>query len=233
MRIVVMPGVLRPPTDCRLLAAAIAERGMARERSVLDVFAGSGVLAIAAAETGAHQAVAVDISRIAVLNARLNAALSGVRLEVLRGNMSEPVGQRRFDLIVANPPYVPSASDLLPSHGPARAWDAGPDGRAFLDRLCDEAAGHLNPGGNLAIVQSSISGERETLDRMARSGLEVEVLGRRRGPLGPIAAARVEALEARGVLRAGEREEELLVIAGTLAGRGQPPAGSPAAKVMA
>lgn len=233
MRIVVFPGVLRPPTDCRLLARTIAERGLARGGSVLDVFAGTGALGLAALGAGARVAVAVDISRLAVLNARLNAALNRVRMEVLRGDMFEPVRGRGFDLIVANPPYVPSESDRLPASGSARAWEAGSDGRVFLDRLCDQAAAHLNPGGTVAIVQSSICGERATLERLARTGLEPAVLARRSGPLGPIAAARVGMLEERGLLRPREREEELLVIAGTRTRRSQPAAGSPAAKATA
>jgi release factor glutamine methyltransferase len=232
MRIVVLPGVLRPPMDCRLLASTIAEHGLARRAAALDVFTGSGALALFAAAAGARETVAVDISRVAVLNARLNAALNRLRVQVLRGDMFEPVGGRRFDLIVANPPYVPSPSDRLPSRGPARAWEAGADGRAFLGRLCDEAAEHLNPGGSVAIVQSSICGEVETIERLERSGLAAQVLARRRGPLGPIAGGRADMLQTRGLLRAGEREEELLVIRGRRTGRSQPSTARPAARVM-
>jgi release factor glutamine methyltransferase len=62
------------------------------------------------------------------------------------------------------------------------------------------------------IVVSSVTGENETLGALRAGGLEPEVLARRRGPLGPIVSARAEALERRGILAPGEREEEMLVI---------------------
>jgi release factor glutamine methyltransferase len=61
-------------------------------------------------------------------------------------------------------------------------------------------------------VHSSVCGERTTLERLARHGLEAEVLVRRRGPLGPLLAARAQTLEDRGLLARGEREEEIVVI---------------------
>jgi release factor glutamine methyltransferase len=64
------------------------------------------------------------------------------------------------------------------------------------------------------VVQSSLSGERETLAALSATGLEADVLVRRRGGLGPIVSARAAALESRGLLAPGEREEDLLVIEG-------------------
>jgi len=216
-----------------MLAGVVAERGLARGASVLDVFTGSGALALAAAAEGAREVAAVDVSRVAVLNARLNAALNGLHFDVRRGDMFGPFDGRRFDLIVANPPYVPGASDELPSFGPSRAWEAGTDGRAFLDRLCAEAPDHLTPGGSVVVVQSSLCGEAATLAALAAGGLIPGVLARRRGPLGPVAARRTRTLERNGLLRPGEREEELLVIGGTRAEPAQSPPGTAAAKAIA
>jgi release factor glutamine methyltransferase len=214
MRTVVLPGILRPPSDCRLLAGVMREQGLARRASVLDVFTGSGALAVAAALEGARETTAVDISLRAVLNVRLNAVLNRVRVHALRGDLFAPVKGRQFDLILANPPYVPSECEVLPTKGKSRAWEGGPDGRALLDRLCAEAADHLTSGGSLLMVHSSLSGEGATLDALTASGLEPEVLARRRGPLGPVSTARVETLERRGLLAPGEREEELVVVRG-------------------
>src|SRR5215212_10528052 len=132
MRIVVLPGVLRPPSDCRLLIDVMRERHLAEGAAVLDVFTGSGALAVAAALAGARDVAAIDVSRRAVLNARLNAMLNRVRVRAIRGDLFSPVADARFDLILANPPYIPSESDELPTAGRARAWDAGRDGRALL-----------------------------------------------------------------------------------------------------
>lgn len=185
--------------------------------SVLDLCTGSGAVAIAAALAGAGRVTAVDLSRRAVAVARINARLNGTGLRAVRGSLFEPVGDERFDLIVANPPYVPAEHDG-PPRGAARAWDAGHDGRELLDPLLTEAPAHLTKGGAVLVVHSSITGEDATFAAMRRVGLEPEVLKRDRSPLGPLHSGRAETLERRGLLRAGQREEDVLVIRGRASG---------------
>lgn len=212
------PGVFRPRSDTWLLADLIRAEERIPGSSVLDVCTGSGALAVAAAQGGAREVTAVDVSRRAVLAAWLNARLNGVRLRALRGDLFAPVKNRPFDAIVSNPPYLPANRDELPQSGPARAWDAGRDGRALLDRIVAGAPALLRPGGLVLLIQSSLTGIDATLDRLRASGLErAEVVARRRGPLGPLLSARAEELEARGLLRPGEREEELVAIRATKA----------------
>ena len=155
---------------------------------------------------------AVDVSRRAVLAAWLNGLLNRVRVRPLRGDLFAPLAGRRFDTIVSNPPYLPADDDELPDSGPERAWEAGTDGRVLIDRIAAGAAAHLNPGGVVLMVQSSLCGVDRTLQALAAGGLEAEVAERRRGPLGPLLAARAPELERRGVLAPGEREEDLVAI---------------------
>jgi release factor glutamine methyltransferase len=194
-----------------MLARALREERPAGRR-VLDLCAGSGVLAVCAAMAGARQVVAVDVSRRAVLACRLNARLNGVRLQAIRGDLVAPLDGARFDLIVSNPPYLPSEDDRLPERGPRRAWEAGRDGRAVLDRICARAPAHLAGGGTMLLVHSSVCGVEETLARLVDAGLEAGVAARHRGPLGPLMAARAGRLEARGLLAPGQRDEEVVVI---------------------
>ena len=91
----------------------------------LDLCTGSGVLAIAAARHGCRHVAAVDISRRAVAAAWCNARLNGVSVQSVRGDLFEPVRGRRFDLIVSNPPYVPTPAGEIPRRGLARAWEGG------------------------------------------------------------------------------------------------------------
>ena len=197
-----------------MLAEALRRQGPGPDTRVLDLCTGSGALAITAAKAGARDVVAVDVSRRAVLTAQLNALLNGVRIEALRGDLFDAVADRRFDLIVSNPPYVPDSVEELPTRGARRAWDAGLDGRALLDRVCEHAARHLNPGGTILLVHSSVCGEERTLKMLRDQGLEAAVVVRRRGPLGPLLSARAPELEAKGLLAPGERTEEVLVLAG-------------------
>ena len=207
------PGVFRPRSDTWLLADLIRADDGIPGSSVLDVCTGSGALAVAAAQGGAREVTAVDVSRRAVLAAWLNARLNGVRVRALRGDLFAPVGDRPFDAIVSNPPYLPAGEDELPRSGPTRAWDAGRDGRALLDRIVAGAPSLLLPGGFLLLIQSSLTGVDATLERLRAAGLErAEVVASRRGPLGPLLSARATELEERGLLRPGEREEELVAI---------------------
>jgi release factor glutamine methyltransferase len=212
VRIFTLPGVFQPHSDTWLLAELLREQTLPPRASVLDVCTGSGALAVCAAKRGARDVTAVDRSRRAVWTARMNARLNGVRVRALRGDLFEPVAGHRFDAIVSNPPYVPAETDELPRSGPERAWDAGVDGRAVLDRICREAPAHLRPGGFLLIVHSSVCGPEVTLAQLREGGLDADVVARRRGPLGPLLTARVETLESRGLLPRGRREEEMLVI---------------------
>jgi release factor glutamine methyltransferase len=214
MRIARLPGVFRPRSDTWLLAAVLRRQPQLRGGAVLDVCTGSGAIAIAAALAGARFVTAVDVSARAVLTARLNARLNGVRIEALRGSLLDAVPGRRFDVIVSNPPYLPADADELPARGRARHTEAGTTGRALLDRLIEAAPAHLTPGGILLVTHSSVNGEEATLARMRAAGLRPSVAERRRGALGPLLAARAPRLEARGLLPPGERDEELLVVAG-------------------
>jgi release factor glutamine methyltransferase len=66
--------------------------------------------------------------------------LNHVSVHVRRSDLFSALGEEAmFDLIVSNPPWVPSATDDLPQSGMARAWDAGQDGRALIDPICAQA----------------------------------------------------------------------------------------------
>jgi release factor glutamine methyltransferase len=208
MRLVTFPGVFRPRSDSWALARAVRERVRDGD-DVVDPFTGSGILAIAAAQAGAH-ATAIDISRRATWATRLNARLNGVEVNVLRAGSMAPLGDRRFDMIVANPPYVPGAD--VEARGAARAWEAGPDGRRFVDSLCAEAPRRLKPGGRLLLIHSAFCGEDETMQSLATRGLEPRVVERSTGSLGPLMAERIERLGSLGFESQADRDREEMLI---------------------
>jgi release factor glutamine methyltransferase len=135
-------------------------------------------------------------------------------VRALRGDLLAPVEGERFDAIVTNPPYVPSPSARLPHRGRERAWEAGPDGRALLDRICAQAPAHLRPGGALLVVHSSLLGLERTAEALRAGGLDVDVVARAPGPLGPLMTRRRAHLIAHGMLAPGQSDEEILVVRG-------------------
>jgi release factor glutamine methyltransferase len=187
---------------------------MPRGADVLELCAGTGLAGIMAARCHSGRATTVDVSRRAQLNARLNGALNGVPVRALRGDLLAPVAGQAFDLIVSNPPYVPAPDDELPKRGPARAWDAGRDGRALLDRICREAPAHLRPGGSLLVIHSEVADPDATLAAFRAAGLHADVAEHHRGPLGPLLRERAGLLEERGLLSPGQRVEDVLVVRG-------------------
>ena len=215
MRLLTPPGVFAPISDSRFLADVLREQTLPPRASVLDLCTGSGILAVTAALRGARSVTAIDCSRRAVLTTRVNARLNGVKVKAVRGDLFDPIGDQRFDAIVSNPPYVPAESDELPKKGLERAWDAGTDGRVLLDRIIEEAPDHLRPGGFLLLVSSSVLGTDLTLQAMRDAGLEdVDVVAKQRGPLGPLMLSRITTLEERGMLKPGQREEDVIIVRG-------------------
>lgn len=160
--------VLVPRPDTETLVAAALEKGDAiaalRPEPSLrlhDVCTGSGAVAISlAAERPAWSISASDISPGALDVARLNAAsLLGKALPLFRADLLEGL-EGPFDIVTANPPYVPTAETAaLLSKGwkePALALDGGPDGLAIIARLVVQAWNLLSPNGFLLVETDAL-----------------------------------------------------------------------------
>jgi ribosomal protein L3 glutamine methyltransferase len=124
--------------------------------SVLDLCTGSGCLAILASRNFPNAAIdAVDISKDALEVATRNVRDYGLedRLTLYRGDLFKPLGDKRYDLIITNPPYVDAdGMAALPREcraEPKLAFDGGADGLDIVRRILDEAKQHLAPQGGL------------------------------------------------------------------------------------
>jgi len=128
----------------------------AEVESVLDLCTGSGCLAILASRNFPNAAVdAVDISKDALEVAARNVTDHGLddRLTLYRGDLFKPLGGKRYDLVISNPPYVDAdGMAALPREcraEPKIAFDGGADGLDLVRRILDEARSHLTPQGGL------------------------------------------------------------------------------------
>ena len=124
--------------------------------SVLDLCTGSGCLAILASRNFPNAEIdAVDISKDALAVAARNVGDYALehRLTLHRGDLFKPLGERRYDLIISNPPYVDAQGMAdLPREcrtEPKLAFDGGADGLDIVRRILDEASSHLTPQGGL------------------------------------------------------------------------------------
>ena len=124
--------------------------------SVLDLCTGSGCLAVLAARAFPNAEIdAVDISRDALEVAARNVGDYGLedRVTLHRGDLFKPLGGKRYDLIISNPPYVDAQGMAdLPREcraEPKLAFDGGADGLAIVRRILDQAGQHLTPQGGL------------------------------------------------------------------------------------
>ena len=127
-----------------------------RAPRVLDLCTGSGALAVAIkTECPRAEVTAADLSADALDVAMENARRNGADVRFLQGDLFAPVAGERFDLVVSNPPYIPSADcdTLQPEvrREPRMALDGGNDGLCFYRRIVAEAPAHLTTGGMLAV----------------------------------------------------------------------------------
>jgi release factor glutamine methyltransferase len=178
----VTPDVLIPRPETELLVTEALNRlktlPMAR---VLDVGTGSGCIAISIAHRiKPAQVTATEISAPAIAVAKRNAKRHGVadRVRFVEGDLLAPFSSAdRFDVIVANPPYVSDVEfEKLPPHvrdfEPRLALKAGPEGFDVYDRLIPAAVKHLEPDGCL-LLEIGFAQEEGVRQRMANAGFDL------------------------------------------------------------
>lgn len=169
--------VPRPDTETLVDVALARSTHVSMCMRQLDLCTGSGCVAISMArQRPTAQVVATDISLDALTVARDNALrLGAYNVAFAQGDLFEPLARARpFDVITANPPYIPSAdiAELMPDvreHEPKLALDGGTDGLDFVRRIVEAAPKHLEPGGLLALEIDSKEAA-ETAELLVKAG---------------------------------------------------------------
>lgn len=141
----------RQDTECLVEAAVAALLGRDHP-TVLDMCTGSGAIGLSIKSLlPTSEVTLTDISKEALEVARINARALQAEVSFHHGDLYEAIGKRQYDLIAANPPYIPRADmatlqrEVL--NEPALALDGGIDGLDFYRRIAQGAQSHLNPGG--------------------------------------------------------------------------------------
>lgn len=143
----------RPETE---LLAENALKYLDGEKSALDLCTGSGAVAIVLKKKSGAKVTATDVSEDALALAAENAANNGAEIEFVKSDMFAELGDRKFDVIVSNPPYV--ASDEIETlqrevkdFEPRIALDGGKDGLDYYRIIAKDAKSHLKDGGILLL----------------------------------------------------------------------------------
>lgn len=160
-----------PAEDSRLLLTACREEIGPDER-VLDVGTGTGYVAARLRAATAAAVVGVDISPVACGRA----AAAGV--PVVRGDLVAPFRGDAFDVVVCNPPYLPT-----PEAGERTDWlsvatAGGPTGRAVVERLLADIGRVLRPAGRGYLLTSSLMDVDAVRDRAGTAGFETTEIAR-------------------------------------------------------
>ncbi len=194
----VTPDVLIPRHDTETLVEEAIAR-MPRARRILDIGTGSGCIAVILARRIPGALVtALDVSGPALAVARSNAAEHAVEIEFLCGSLFDPVRERTFDLIVSNPPYIPSREieTLEPEvrdYDPRVALDGGKDGLDIYREMIPAAIRHLEPGGWLLVEIGQGQGSGVESIFAAAGGYGAVITARDPGGTTRVVGARKEA----------------------------------------
>lgn len=148
--------VLTPRMETELLVEQVLKAQKEyKNANILDLGTGSGAIAVAIAKNCDANITAVDVSKSALLTAEGNAKKNDVKIEFVQSNLFDGLKRRRkFDIIVSNPPYIPSKDiEKLDKNvrecDPVLALDGGEDGLDFYRQIIAQAKNRLNGGGKI------------------------------------------------------------------------------------
>ncbi len=161
--------VYEPREDSFLLLSVLKKINL-KGKKVLDLGTGSGILGLFASKK-AKEVLAVDINEDALKTIKKNVELNNIRnVRILKSDLFENI-KEKFDLIIFNPPYVPSESNFREIND--LAWAGGESGREIIDKFLDQFKSYLNDNGILLLLQSSLSDIDKTLKKISKFKPEI------------------------------------------------------------
>lgn len=152
--------VLIPRPETELLVETIIKDIATKQRNniaILDLGTGSGAIAITISKILPNAKVtATDISKEALEIAKKNNKHLSASVSFVQGNLFEPIKNCKFDIIVSNPPYIPTGEinkldPTVKDFEPKMALDGGADGLEIIRKIVGSAKSYLNQGGCLAL----------------------------------------------------------------------------------
>ena len=166
------PNVYEPAEDTFLLAENL---DIQRRDEVLEIGTGTGFITVLAAQKS-KKVTATDINEDAVKCALKNTITNRTyNVELKQGNLFEPVKGEKFDLILFNTPYLPTEEDEKLDDELNAAFDGGLEGRETIDKFIGEVKDYLNEGGRVQLVQSSLSDNEKTIQKLEKLGFEASI----------------------------------------------------------
>jgi release factor glutamine methyltransferase len=169
------PEVYEPAEDTFLLAKNLE---IQRKDEVLEIGTGTGLIAVYTAQR-TKNVVATDINEHAIKCALKNTISNKTyNLELRHGDLFEPVTNEKFDLILFNTPYLPTSEDEKLDDNLNAAFDGGLDGREVIDKFIGDVKDYLKEEGRVQLVQSSLSDNDKTLQKLQELGFDAEITAR-------------------------------------------------------
>jgi len=173
----VNPSVLIPRPETEILTER-ALKYATQDMRLLDMCCGSGCIGLTVAAKTKAAVVLADNSQAALDTAARNAKKLHVKAEIVLSDMFESI-QGEFDLIVCNPPYIPSADIAtldknVRDYEPISALDGGADGLDFY-RIIATHAPRFMASGAVMLLEIGIGQEKAVTDLLSENGYEVEI----------------------------------------------------------
>jgi len=173
LRLSITPDVLVPRPETETLVDAVLERRLLSGAKVLELGTGSGAIALALKHARPDLDITgVDCDEAALKVARANAVAHNLNVRWIRSDWYAAVARQRFDLLVSNPPYVPSRDPHFKrglAHEPRVALDGGIDGLDAYRLIFADAKEHLASGGWL-LVEHGFDQREAVTELAAASG---------------------------------------------------------------
>lgn len=155
--------VYQPAEDSELLAS-VARETVAPDQTALDVGTGSGYVAAELRSTEpTATVVGVDLNPHACRQAR------GHGVEAVRGNLTDPFRESVFDLVVFNPPYLPTPTEAERDDWMEQALSGGESGRVVIEPFLADAGRVLDPDGTCLLLVSSLT-DIDAVEKLAAEG---------------------------------------------------------------